>query len=209
MHTKKCFEYRNIRLTDNLKIIGKLLYQTDPFIYPEFFGREESAEEIMEEVVKRNLYCFGPEHIFCAFDGKKPIAMVCTNPGGTCKWNYDEWKTMFDERSILNQKMFDHVADGYFEPLNEENLDGQLYVLAVCVLKEERGRGIGTELMQRFVAQHEKERIVLDTLANNAPAVSLYESCGFEPVEYYFGFSTTQSRPRCIRMERKARRKGR
>ena len=205
MLTKRCIEYRNVRLTDNLKTIGRLLYQTDSFIYPEFFGGATNAEEIMEEAVKNNLYCFGTENVFGAFENEKLLGMICMNPNGACKWNYDTWKKMFTDRNMLNQRIFDYVADGYFEPLNEEKLEGKIYVLAVCVLEEERGYGIGTEMMQRFIELHKNEHIVLDTLADNLPAVLLYEKCGFKPMEYYFGFSTIQERPRCIRMERKSR----
>ena len=57
-------------------------------------------------------------------------------------------------------------------------------LFAMWVAAEARGRGIGSALVEAVVdwAQSERyQRIVLDVGKTNAPAVRLYESCGFVP----------------------------
>lgn len=202
MRTRKCLEYRNIRLSDDVKKVGELLYQTDPYIYPEFFGCVENAELIMKEAIEQELYCFHLENIFGAFDGDKLLGMVCMNPEGKYKWEEEEWCSLFRECGMLRQEVFHQVSHEYFKEMDNENFEDKIYILAICVLDGERGQGIGTEMLKRFLEQHPTGKMVLDTLADNEGAVALYEKCGFKTVDVYYGFSTTEEKPRCLRMER-------
>ena len=57
------------------------------------------------------------------------------------------------------------------------------------VRPELRGRGLGRALAQAVIAAASEigyGRMVLDTLARLAPAMALYESLGFGPVEPYY-----------------------
>lgn len=52
-----------------------------------------------------------------------------------------------------------------------------------------RGAGVGRVLAERLLLQAERlgfARMVLDTPADNAPAIALYRSLGFTPTEPYF-----------------------
>lgn len=75
----------------------------------------------------------------------------------------------------------DGVAAGFVlsrQALDEEEL------LLLAVRPEERGRGLGTMLVERYFAAAARRgvnRIFLEMRANN-PAHSLYRRCGFEPI---------------------------
>ena len=59
------------------------------------------------------------------------------------------------------------------------------------VRREHRGRGIGRRLIERAIAaawDQGLERIELEVLASNTPAISLYESVGFEVKESYLWY---------------------
>ena len=52
MNIIKLLEYRYIELTDDLGEIGKLLFHTDPFIYPDFFGNIDNAAKVIKEAIR-------------------------------------------------------------------------------------------------------------------------------------------------------------
>lgn len=75
----------------------------------------------------------------------------------------------------------DEPAAGFVlsrQALDEEEL------LLLAVRPEERGRGLGTQLLNLYFAAATRRgvhRIFLEMRANN-PAYSLYRRCGFEPI---------------------------
>lgn len=203
MSTENLMEYRYIELTDNLEEIGKLLFYTDPYIYPDFFGNLDNATKVVSEAIRRGNYCFSKQNIFCAFYNNMPLAMICKNPGGKFKWNYQEWKNLFLELEIKIPDTFDIVAKRYFQPMNLEKLDGSIYILAVSVLPNWRHKRIGTELLNRFLMLHSGEKMILDTLEKNDAGIALYSRAGFFEIEHYMGYSALETRPSCIRMIKK------
>lgn len=61
---------------------------------------------------------------------------------------------------------------------------GEEELLLIGVHPEQRGRGIGRQLIERFAElarDNGAERIFLEMRANN-PAEALYRRCGFEPI---------------------------
>lgn len=55
----------------------------------------------------------------------------------------------------------------------------------VAVTQKMRGKGYGRELllaMQRWAAEHEIDRIVLEVRSKNKPAIQLYRTYGFEKI---------------------------
>lgn len=64
---------------------------------------------------------------------------------------------------------------------------GEAYVYAVEVAEEYRGRGHGRTLMlaaERATLAHRARSLGLHVFGGNTPALRLYESLGYEPVEY-------------------------
>jgi len=202
MNTISSLEYRYIERTDELEYIGRLLFYTDPYIYPAFFGSIENAEKIIPEAIRRELYCFSKENIYCAFYGKKPLAMICKNPYGEYKWNFQEWEELFQKNNLKLPDTFANVAKNYFQQMNAESFQSNIYVLAVCVLPEYRYQGIGKGLLLRFLEKHPKDIIVLDTLEDNAAGLALYYRAGFEKMEYYRGYNICEPYPCCVRMRK-------
>ena len=55
----------------------------------------------------------------------------------------------------------------------------------VAVTRKMRGKGYGRELlltMQRWAAEHEIDRIILEVRSKNEPAIQLYRTYGFEKI---------------------------
>lgn len=49
MNIINMLEFRYLTENDDCSEVGRLLYQTDPYIYPAFFGCEKNAVIIMKE----------------------------------------------------------------------------------------------------------------------------------------------------------------
>ena len=204
MNITDLLDCRYLKLTDDIDAIGELLYLTDPFIYPTFFGSRDNAVKIMREAICRGSYCFSKQNIFCAFWGNKPVAMICKNPDGRYKWDYQEWRDLFFKAEALISDSFDNVAEKYFLPMNNESFESQDYLLAVCVLPEYRSQQVGTYLLDQFLKIHSERDIVLDTLEDNTAGMCLYKKFGFAEYEYYLGYSESEPYPHCVRMIRNA-----
>lgn len=202
MEIKDTLEYRYLKLSDDLLEVGKLIYNADPYIYPALFGNEETASIILAEAIKRKLYCFCTENIFCTFDKSKPVAVLCKKQIGKYKWDYTEWKNLFIEKKVDVSESFEHVAKNHFMPMNETKIEDKICIFAVCVSSKLRKNGIGRKMIQNFLELHGSEQIVLDVLKNNEAAISLYKSVGFVQEGYYTGYNVKEPRPECIHMVR-------
>ena len=192
-------EYRFINETDNLEGIGELLFITDPYIYPNYFGNVENAEIVINEAIRRSLYCFKYENIFCAFNDNKPVAFLVTNKNGQNKWIKEDWDLLLNELDIEKTYYSKVVEDNYFLAMNEEELRNSTYILAVSVLEEYRGRGIASTILEEYMKSCD-DTLVLDCLEDNTIAIHLYKKFGFKVIEHYIGFNVSEPYPKCVRM---------
>lgn len=193
-------EFRNITLKDDLKNIGRLLYYTDPYIYPAFFGNIEYAECIIEAAIKKSIYCFNTQDIFCTFIDDMPVGMICVNPEGKRKWINEDWIRLLVDMRFKKTDCFQCVSEKYFEPMNNEKFENQIYILALSVLPSMRGNTIGKQMLQKFLEKYSEKQVVLDTLENNLSAIALYKKHGFKEIKKYIGFCTEGLGPNCLRM---------
>lgn len=204
MSTINILQHRYLDVADDLEEIGSLLYYTDPYIYPAFFGDEKTARIVVAEAIRRGMFCFRPENIFCSFAGTEPVAMVCKLSSENTRWNHQAWKNLFVNLGLKVPCDFDDVSLRYFTQISKETFADAIYVLAVCVHPRLRGQGIGTESFRNFLLMHSKETIILDTLKGNQAALSLYQAAGFVEQESYLGYSLFSPHPECVRMVRKS-----
>lgn len=194
------FEFRYLELTDDLSEVGRLIYHADPYIYPAFFGNEENASVLLKEAIKKGLYCFQKENIFGVFIEHRPIAVLCKKQIGKYKWNYNQWKNLFSEFKVVIPDSFEHVAKNHFMPMNQDQLQEEIYIFSVCVSSEFRNKGIGHKMMEHFFSLFEEEKFMLDVLESNLAAISLYKDFDFRITGNYIGYNIIDPRPRCVHM---------
>ena len=72
--------------------------------------------------------------------------------------------------------------------INYRDIGGDVDLMAICVAKEERGKGYSKLLMDELM-KHECHQIILEVRESNIIAQNLYETYGFEKYarrkEYY------------------------
>ncbi len=201
---KKCdVLLRPLRGEDDIATIARLLYLTDPYIYPAISA--DPADPFWTRLVSLCLAeegnLFSASHFCVATVHEKICALSCVIPCGRRLTFSERLPLTAEERVRLSP-----ANDGYFLPLLEESEGMEGYNLVnLCVDPACRGAGVGRALMELFIREYGDARLHLDVVADNTAAVALYKSCGFEITREYGGFSGADTPILCYHMERMGR----
>ena len=173
--------YRKAQKSDSIREIAKLLYLTDPYIYP---AASPSFEGIWCEVIKGCLEdeqdFYYQNNLYVAECEGRIVGVIAAVQNGKA-YRFAE----FAPKSAVAQE----VWEGYYTPLAEECLllSGQT-VVNFCTDPAYRAKGIGKGLFAYYLSLFQGETIYLDVLADNNAAIGLYQSFGFQIVKGYKGF---------------------
>jgi ribosomal protein S18 acetylase RimI-like enzyme len=89
------------------------------------------------------------------------------------------------------------IEDAPIGMIRAGEIDGAGDITAFGVLPEKRGRGIGRRILTetvRMLADEGLDRVLIEVAVENASALGLYRSCGFEIVSEY-GFHHLAAKP--------------
>lgn len=190
--------------------IARLIYDTDPYIYPALFG---GGPEGMENALRLlpDLFISGRDAMFTKNNlfllcNAEQIAGLILWHRGRMVWDPHELLAAAGRRQIrldtchvllVGKEYIDSRYSGG-EPAREEAIS----LINVCVRKEARGCGAAKHMMERFIRMHGGKRMELAVLADNLPAIGLYKKFGFHVVQETEGFSLGAQKPLCLIMER-------
>ena len=187
--------------------IAGLIYDTDPYIYPAMFSREQAKRLIPLLLAGNEDRMFSLDNIFCAVAGDRIVGLILHKKGPV---NWDSGELVM-YAGLLDEKLSDTlkvVEDGYFHEYDSTPKDTTA-IINCCVNSNYRMRNdirLGTRMMQAFVAQH-PERLVLYVLKETTAAMRLYLRAGFRTSEQdkCNGFSIDHRDLPCYFMYRPAR----
>ena len=189
--------------------ISRLVFETDPYIYPAIFGDggdgEVKAAEILPAVFEsaKDLM-FAKNNLFVLYNKEDVVGLIL--------WNNKkmEWDPRFlletaEEKGIrLNDKNIELVRKEYVDSRYVNEHAECISLINVCISKESRGFGAGTYLLKCFIKEHDNESMELAVLSDNTPAIKLYQRFGFKMVQEVDGFSLDSEKPKCLIMKREA-----
>lgn len=190
--------------------VAKLIYDTDPYIYPALFGegpegRMRAVRILSELLVSDTDVMFAKKNLFALCTGDE-IAGVILWYKGSMRWDpapvldtAARAGIALKEENVIKVGR-EYVADQYTS--GDSAQDQRLELINVCVKGSLRGRGAGDYMLQHFVEAHPEENMKLVVLADNTPAVNLYQKFGFSVTKETDGFSLSHPKPRCFTMER-------
>ncbi len=119
-----------------------------------------------------------------ATDGDIPevagIMRGCVVPA----WTDEQVRAAFASENTDVFVFDDGKIEGY---LIAENVLGERCIASVAVREDMRKMGIGKALMNAALSG-DAESVYLEVNEHNAPAISLYASCGFEPAGLRKGY---------------------
>lgn len=170
-------ECRRCRPDDNIAELAQCLYETDPYIYPHVCNHNPSAwQDMVRSCLPRpnNVFCY--QNLLVALSEGHIVGVICIIPCGR----------IFDFACDLavDDDMLPYVAsvqEGYFDPMMQSNLCMDGYnLVCVCVRDGYRDRHVGTRLMQYCLSLYGRDDLILEVIADNDAAISLYRHNGFE-----------------------------
>lgn len=174
---------RKLSLDDDLNAIGRLIYHTDPYIYPALFENNiENATKVAPFLVNTDSYYNYKNISICLVDGVIAGYMVVLKNSSAIK-NREAFKEAFMKAIGYVPPRFDEVMDGYCDLIVVH--EGTNEVLSVAVLPEFRRMGVANALLESLDA---KTTYRLACIKANDGARKLYENNGFVYDLDYPGF---------------------
>lgn len=190
------------RATDNKTDIGRVLYDTDPYVYPEAFGsdRDKAARSLGRLIGMDNTLLDYKNIVVARYNGT--VAGVCLITDGKYSWN----KKALLERignDLPMRESFEYASDKYFTRLASGDKNC-IEIVALSVDEGFRRKHIGTKLLEEVSRLFPDKAQELEVLQDNESAIKMYENIGFEIVgEPFEGFAPAGlKRPMCLRMKR-------
>ena len=217
MCNKRYCSRKCIQLTDNdtltqeqYSAVSRLIFETDPYIYPAMFGEGsggiQNVVAILPSVFElKNDAMFTKKNLFVLYNNEDIIGLIlwCDN---NLEWNIESLLEIANESGIeLNKGNIELVRKEY---VDSRYLDGNqdhnhVSIINVCVDSNYRGTGVGKYMLNCFIKEHPQETLELAVLANNTPAIKLYQKFGFKVYKEVDGFSLIKEKPKCLIMKRK------
>lgn len=183
---------RPARSSDNFTRIASLIYATDPYIYPFWFGDESQAIMPMYQLIHTPGTIFSLENVFVIEElWRHEIlgAIVAISARSELDYDYSELKATSEQ--------YQFAIERYVEPTvrRAQKLERDtVMLLDCCIAPDSRNRGLGKTMLGDFMNLMKRRgfrRFELDCLADNQPALALYHSLGFQDIKSGIGFDGT------------------
>ncbi len=182
-------QVRKLAKKDNLSQVSKLIYETDNYIFPHFFGENTTlAKQILSCMIDSDTL-YNRENIYVALVDEQIVGISVIVPSPV-QINVSAFFEAFEcaGASAEIDDAFQSVMKEYFIPM-ESHPDG-FYIANICVEEFYRGKGIASAMIKQILASHYGEKdVYLDCLTTNQTAISVYESHGFEKLFEFSGFT--------------------
>ncbi len=172
---------------DDLGTVSRLIYETDNYIFPHFFGDSKtSAKEILPYMIQSNTL-YNMDNIYVALVDDKIIGImvIARSP---IKIDVGAFFEAFENAGATIDDNFERVLKEYFFPL--ENESEGYYISNICIDEAYRGQGIGGEMLDSILPTLDSSLdVYLDCLEDNQIALSMYQNRGFEELFKFSGFT--------------------
>ena len=174
---------------DNLNQAANLVYQVDPYICPDFFGDPKRAEKMGPTLFEEGSL-FDPNHTIVAEEDGQLLGILIYADNTIKSWDTEGVKKKVEALGIEMPEHFDRANKNYMEAVVEDakNLPDGVAEVELCATDlSARGKGIASKMFEKFLSLPYKEQH-LTVLADNPPAIHLYEKNGFKIVSSQTGY---------------------
>ncbi|MBO5374579.1 MAG: GNAT family N-acetyltransferase [Clostridia bacterium] len=180
-------QVRKLAEGDDLTQVSRLIYETDNYIFPHFFGQSTtSAKEILPFMIEADTI-YNKNNIYIALLDNQIIAVIVIVPS-PISINLGAFIDSFEKANVMIDESFQKVMMEYFIPM--EALPEGYYIANLCVDELYRGKGVGSAMLDLILEEIDKEKdVYLDCLTDNARAISVYEAHDFEKLFEFSGFT--------------------
>lgn len=175
---------------ENLNVISKLIYQTDPYIYPALFANEENAVSLLTAIIPLDVdEMFSWRNIYVAMMEKKVVALILWKKG-YMRWDKNFFLQLAKKQGVELPETFSLVYEKYFATYEDKQLEGVTSLINVCVDKKVRLNGIAKNMLNSFLHIDQKgQKYELFCLQDNEIAMKLYVNRGFRKIKRQKAFT--------------------
>lgn len=184
---------RRAKKDDNMEDIAKLLYQTDPYIYPFWFNDDlDEAIRVLVPEIKTPGFIYNFENCYVAYDlaTEKIVGLVCAiDPTTDLDYDYSRLEAVNDRYNFT----INHYVKEIIKEVEEKHY---MYLVNVSVDVDYRSQRIGSRMLTYFIEQMHQagfDEIGFDCLMHNLRAKNLYHSLGFKETSEGIGFDGTEN----------------
>ncbi|MBR5389296.1 phosphate propanoyltransferase [Candidatus Saccharibacteria bacterium] len=181
---------RYLTPNDNLEKAADLVFQVDPYICPDFFGDVERARKFGKILFTDDGGLFDFNHTLVAEENGELLGVLIYTDNTVTSWDCATMKAKVESLDIKIPEKFDRANKEYMELVvnaAKELEDGVVEVEWCATDLNSRGKGVAQALFKKFLELPYKEQH-LTVLADNPPAIHVYEKMGFKIVSTQTGY---------------------
>lgn len=191
---------RKAAFSDPVEKIAEYIHLTDAYIYPKICdsSKDKNWCDFIRACIQAPSNLYHRDHLVVLLRNDEIVGLACVIP---CGQTY----TITDGISLpasFSQKLAP-VIHGYFQPLIDETQTFTGYnIINFCIDSRYHNMGYGKKLMEYCIELYGRQDVHLDVVADNAPALTLYEGFGFQKESLYMGYSGNDKLLPCYHMIR-------
>lgn len=173
---------RKLQDKDDFDQVAKLIYLTDPYVYPNWFDSMEDGIKVIREMIELPTL-YNKENITVAVTKDGFVAGIIVSKQTPFVEDIAPIKQAFNLAKVKLDKRTDFVFDAYYAKMGMSE-DGY-YIANVAVDENHRKKGIAAAMMNSIINQ--KSFCTLECVVANASSLRLYQRMGFKIAYEYPG----------------------
>lgn len=173
---------RGVEEGDDLNQIAKLIYLTDPYVYPNWFDSMDDGVKVIRRMIDLPTL-YNKENITVAVTPEGFVAGMIVSKQAPFHEDVQYLKKAFELSGIKADERTDFVYDAYYAKMGTSE-DGY-YIANVAVDNDYRKRGIAAAMMNHVM--NGKKYCTLECVIANAPSWRLYQRLGYKIAFEYPG----------------------
>ena len=176
--------FQKLTYASDYKETAMLIYQTDPYIYKDLFGNSDNACQVLSYSFDNPKCVFFKDAIYIVKNNQDEVIGCVLNHDNSFRWNKDSILSDFEKAGIDPPQSFFSVSEYMDKTYNYRKIGGN--ICNVSVRKDYQRKGAASFLLQNLFNLLSEKVFELTVLADNLPAIKLYEKFGFRIVGEVF-----------------------
>lgn len=181
-HESKDVTVRPLEAGDDVDQVARLIYLTDPYIFPGWFDSMEEGVRVIRQMIDLPTL-YHRENITVAATPEGLVAGILVSRQAPFAEDIRPIQTAFHLAGIKYDQRSEHVFQAYYAGMGRAE-DG-CYIANVSVDQAFRKRGIAVAMMNHVLS--EQEHCTLDCVAADIGTQRLYQRLGFQILSEYPG----------------------